>query len=83
LSSLHQQALWLERNLEKHLLANHYFKNGKALLFAGLFFTGADADRLLRKGTLIMGDEIGADSSRRRAFRPAPYRMILEDCLMS
>ncbi len=45
LSSLYQQALWLEKNLEFHILANHYFENLKALLFAGVFFQGKDADR--------------------------------------
>lgn len=37
LKSLYQQALWLEHNIEYHLLANHLFKNAKALVFAGLF----------------------------------------------
>ena len=30
LDSLHQQAAWLERNIEYHILANHYLKNGIA-----------------------------------------------------
>ena len=38
IDSLYLQALWLERNDEKHILANHYFENIKALLFAGCFF---------------------------------------------
>jgi hypothetical protein len=37
LKSLYVQALWLEKNIEYHLLANHLFKNGKALVFAGFF----------------------------------------------
>jgi hypothetical protein len=32
LDSLADQAAWLARNLEYHILANHYLKNGKALL---------------------------------------------------
>ena len=39
LQSLHTQASWLERNLELHILANHYFENIKAMLFAALFFS--------------------------------------------
>ena len=84
LNSLHQQALWLERNLEKHLLANHYFKNGKALLFAGLFFAGADADRWLRKGARIVGGEIGEQilpDGGHFERSPMYHAMILEDCL--
>lgn len=36
--SLYQQACWLEKNLEWHILANHYFENIRALLFAAAFF---------------------------------------------
>src|SRR6185437_2881892 len=45
LDSLYQQALWLEQNIEYHILANHYLKNGVALFFAGMYFEGVDADR--------------------------------------
>ena len=45
LRSLHQQVLWLEKNDEQHILANHYFENLKALLFAACFFSGDDAAR--------------------------------------
>lgn len=50
LASLHQQARWLERNLELHILANHYFENLKALLFAGAFFDDECARRWLHYG---------------------------------
>jgi uncharacterized heparinase superfamily protein len=36
--SLYSQVQWLEKNDERHILANHYFENLKALLFAGCFF---------------------------------------------
>lgn len=49
LCSLYRQALWLEKNDESHILANHYFENMKALLFAGLYFSGADAERWCKK----------------------------------
>jgi uncharacterized heparinase superfamily protein len=58
IDSLYQQALWLERNIEYQFLANHYLKNGVALLFAGLYFEGADADRWLQKGLEILRDEL-------------------------
>jgi uncharacterized heparinase superfamily protein len=57
LDSLADQAAWLARNLEYHILANHYLKNGKALLFAGLFFAGTDADAWRRKGLAILSGE--------------------------
>jgi uncharacterized heparinase superfamily protein len=58
LESLYQQALWLERNIEYHILANHYLKNGVALFFAGVYFEGVDADRWLRKSLGILQDEL-------------------------
>jgi len=50
-SSLYEQVLWLEKNDESHILANHYFENMKALLFAGVYFKGEDAERWLKKAT--------------------------------
>lgn len=84
LQSLYQQALWLEKNIEYHLLANHYFKNGKALIFAGLYFSGSDAERWLKKGLGIIAEELDeqilADGGH---FERSPmyHAMILEDCL--
>lgn len=84
LQSLYQQALWLEKNIEYHLLANHYFKNGKALVFAGRFFTGCDAERWLKKGLQIVSEQLdeqilpdGGHFER----SPMYHAMILEDCL--
>lgn len=56
-ASLYRQSLWLEKNIEYHILANHYLKNGKALFFAGMFFAGADADRWLRLGLKILREQ--------------------------
>lgn len=56
--SLYQQVQWLEHNIEYHLLANHYLKNGVALLFAGLYFQGTDAERWLQKGLRILQEEL-------------------------
>ncbi len=58
LQSLYQQALWLEFNIENHILANHYLKNGVALFFAGLYFKGDDADRWLKIGMKILREEL-------------------------
>jgi uncharacterized heparinase superfamily protein len=54
LESLYAQALWLETNVEYHVLANHILKNAKALVFAGVFFEGRDAARWLRAGTALL-----------------------------
>jgi uncharacterized heparinase superfamily protein len=58
LDSLALQARWLERRLEWHLLGNHLFANAKALVHAGLFFEGAEADRWLATGLEILDREL-------------------------
>lgn len=58
IESLYHQALWLERHIEYHILANHYLKNGVALFFAGMYFEGVDADRWLKKGRGILQSEL-------------------------
>ena len=56
-TSLYAQAAWLEKNLERHILANHYLKNAVALCFAGMYFDGEDADRWLTKGWTMLCEE--------------------------
>jgi uncharacterized heparinase superfamily protein len=57
--SLAVQARWLERRIESHLQGNHVFANAKALIYAGLYFEGPEADRWLRRGSFLMQAEIG------------------------
>lgn len=58
LQSLAVQGRWLEKRLEWHLLGNHLFMNAKALIFLGLFFEGAQAERWLKKGWSILKKQI-------------------------
>jgi len=58
IQSLAIQARWLSQRLEFHLLGNHLFANAKALVFAGLFFEGPEADTWLKTGLSILIDEI-------------------------
>ena len=58
LQSLYTQGLWLEKNVEYHILANHYLKNGVALFFAGMYFEGVDTDRWIKKGLKILREEL-------------------------
>lgn len=57
LASLYDQAAWLERNIEYHILANHYLKNAVALIFAGVFFAGKQADGWRERGLTILAEE--------------------------
>lgn len=56
--SLAVQARWLSKRLEIHLLGNHLFANAKALVFAGLFFEGPEADAWLRRGMRILTEQL-------------------------
>ena len=58
LQSLYTQGLWLGKNVEYHILANHYLKNGVALFFVGMYFEGKDADQWLAKGRQILDCEL-------------------------
>ncbi len=57
-NSLYLQAWYLRRRLEFHLLGNHLFANAKALVFAGLFFKGVEAEKWLKKGLQILAREV-------------------------
>ncbi len=58
LRSLYSQLLFLEWNLEKHLLANHLLENSRALVFGGLFFQGRNSERWLKTGKRILQREL-------------------------
>ncbi|MFL1545158.1 heparinase II/III family protein [Pseudomonas sp. O39] len=57
LDSLATQAHALSQQVEYHILANHLFVNGKALVFAGSFLGGVQADSWLSKGLKILDEE--------------------------
>ena len=56
--SLAVQVRWLSRRIESHLQGNHVFANAKALIFAGLYFDGEEANGWLRMGLSLMEKEI-------------------------
>jgi uncharacterized heparinase superfamily protein len=82
--SLAVQARWLTQRLEHHLLGNHLLANAKALVFAGLWFEGAEAERWLATGAEIyrreLPEQVLADGGH---FERSPmyHAIILEDLL--
>lgn len=84
LVSLATQVRFLRRRLERHLLGNHLFTNAKALVFAGLFFAGPEAERWLQKGRELLlaevAEQILPDGGH---FERSPmyHAIILEDLL--
>jgi uncharacterized heparinase superfamily protein len=84
IDSLAVQARWLRRHLEIHLLGNHLFANAKALVFAGLYFEGREAESWLKKGLSLLAREIpeqifpdGGHFER----SPMYHAILLEDML--
>lgn len=58
LDSLAAQVRWLDGRLEWHLQGNHLFVNAKALVAAGLFFDGPEAQTWLARGLAILEREL-------------------------
>lgn len=58
LDSLAAQTRWLTRRLEYHLMGNHLLANAKALLYAGLYFVGAEAEAWRARGLAIIDSEL-------------------------
>lgn len=82
--SLALQARWLARRLEWHLLGNHLFANAKALIFAGLWFEGREAQSWLDKGFRILEreteEQILPDGGQFE-LSPMYHALALEDVL--
>lgn len=84
LQSLAIQARWLMKRLEWHLLGNHLLANAKALLFAGIFFEGKEADSWRKKGLKILMCEIEEQilpDGAHFELSPMYHAIILEDML--
>lgn len=84
LKSLALQVRFLRQRLEYHLLGNHLIANAKALVYAGLFFQGIEAEEWLNCGLKILEAEVeeqilsdGGDFER----SPMYHSIILEDLL--
>lgn len=82
--SLAIQARWLARRLEHHIQANHLWANAKALVFAGVFFSGTEAAAWLRIGTRLaqreLAEQVLADGGHYERS-PMYHAIVLEDVL--
>lgn len=82
--SLAIQARFLSGRIEWHLFGNHLFANAKALIFAGTFFEGAEADAWLKTGLRILvrelSEQVLADGGH---FERSPmYHAIIQEDLL-
>ncbi|MCF7810497.1 heparinase II/III family protein [bacterium] len=84
IESLAIQTRFLSNSLEYHLLGNHLLANAKALVFAGLYFQGNEADKWLKKGIDILEKELPEqilDDGGFFELSPMYHAIILEDFL--
>jgi uncharacterized heparinase superfamily protein len=84
LDSLVIQTRFLSQNLEYHLLGNHLFANAKALLFAGLFFKGEEADHWYQLGLSIINRELSEQvlsDGGNFELSPMYHAIFIEDLL--
>jgi uncharacterized heparinase superfamily protein len=82
--SLAAQVRVLGATLEYHLLGNHLLANAKALVFAGCFFSGDEADGWLRTGLDLLDAELAEqilDDGAHFELSPMYHAVILEDVL--
>lgn len=82
--SLLLQIRWLAQRLEFHLLGNHLIANAKALVFAGCYYAGTEADEWLTAGLKILRCQLqeqiledGGHCERSTQY----HAIILEDLL--
>jgi uncharacterized heparinase superfamily protein len=83
-ASLAMQARYLLQRIEWHLLGNHLLANAKALLFAGLYHSGAEADHWLTRGMVILQAELKEQvlsDGGHFELSPMYHSIILEDFL--
>lgn len=82
--SLAAQVRVLGATLEYHLLGNHLLANAKALVFAGCFFSGDEAEGWLRTGLDLLDTELAEqvlDDGAHFELSPMYHAVILEDVL--
>lgn len=83
-ASLADQVRYLLQRLEHHILGNHLLANAKALVFAGCYFAGDEADRWFAKGLSILreqaAEQVLADGAHFE-LSPMYHAIILTDFL--
>jgi uncharacterized heparinase superfamily protein len=83
-ASLAVQARWLLGRLEYHLLGNHLLTNAKALIHAGLYFQGTEAERWLLRGLRILEQQLSEQllpDGGHFELSPMYHAAMLEDLL--
>lgn len=78
------QARWIFKRIEFHLRGNHLLANAKALIFAGLFFKGEEADSWLARSVKILTTQLEEqilNDGGHFELSPMYHSIIFEDLL--
>ena len=82
--SLANQVRYLTQRLEHHILGNHLLANAKALIFAGCYFAGEEADHWLGVGLRILAQQVDEqilDDGAHFELSPMYHAIVLTDFL--
>ncbi|RKD76301.1 putative heparinase superfamily protein [Sinobaca qinghaiensis] len=79
--SLYLQYKYLENNLEKDVLGNHYFENIKALIIGSIFFEDKRVKEKFKKELLEQLDEQILEDGMHFELSPMYHKIILEDLI--
>ncbi|MFS0864579.1 heparinase II/III family protein [Fredinandcohnia sp. 179-A 10B2 NHS] len=79
--SIYEQYKYLQSNLEKDVLGNHYFENIKALIIGSVFFEDIRVKEKFKKELLYQLDEQILDDGMHFELSPMYHKIILEDLI--
>ena len=79
--SLFTQTCYLEKNLEKHILGNHYFANLKAIFFSGIVFNEYDWIKFSEKEIIQQIHEQVLEDGSHFELSPMYHNIILYDLI--
>lgn len=79
--SVYLQYKYLQRNLEKDVLGNHYFENIKALIIGSDFFEDTKVKDKFKKELLEQLDEQILEDGMHFELSPMYHKIILEDLI--
>lgn len=79
--SLYVQYQYLQKNLEKDVLGNHYFENIKALIIGSIFFNKIQVKEKYKKELLKQLKEQVLEDGMHFELSPMYHKIILEDLI--
>lgn len=79
--SIHLQYGYLQNNLEKDVLGNHYFANIKAIIILSIFFNDIATKEKFKKKLLKQLDEQILEDGMHFELSPMYHKIILEDLI--